>query len=209
MAVAILVTQAVVLGLAVTLPALSRSLLDNPSRIYVVGAVNSLAASQETVNNGILPGEVLWALAAPRNQVRPFFAPVADPDRFPDASSTLNVINAFGLIRPGTVDDPAAKPSNEECPVLLEERSTVVTLPRSLPDYWHTVSFSYLAGAATTVSVRLGEGTPVDVPITPGLHDAYVFLDGGGRTLEFNRVPDGVGVCASNVRAGFTTEARP
>jgi hypothetical protein len=206
---AVVSVQVVVLGLATTLPALSRSLADNPSRVFVVGAINSLSASDDIVNNGLLPGDVLWPLTAPQNQLRPFFAPLFDAERFPDARDSLSVINPFGGIRPGTVIDLRATPADDACPYILRQRTTTVLLPQPVADYWHTVSFSYVAGASTSLKVAVGSGAPVEIPIAPGLHEAFVFLEGAGDTLVFTRISDGVGVCISDVRIGFTAETLP
>jgi hypothetical protein len=74
-------------------------------------------------------------------------------------------------------------------------------------DYWHTVRLSYVAGGPTTVSVSLDGGSPVAVPLSPGLQEAFVFLDGGGDTLTISRIPDGIGACIGDVSVGFTAEA--
>lgn len=207
--VAFAVIQLLVIGLGTTLSALSRNLLANPSRVYVVGAINSLAQSEEPILNAIAPGDVLWPLIAPRNQLDFLFTPVADGSRFPATADTLTVLNAFGMPRPGVVIDDAAQSPDEPCPWILRDSGTDIPLPASLPEYWHTVRFTYLAGGPTVVKVGLGSDVPVSVPITPGLNEAYVFLAGGGDTLTVTRVPDGVGVCLSEIEVGFTAEKLP
>jgi hypothetical protein len=203
------VTQLLVIGLGTTLGALSRNLLANPSRVYVVGAINSLAQSEEPILNAIAPGDVLWPLIAPRNQLDFLFSPVVDASRFPATADTLTVLNSFGMVRPGVVIDDAAQRPDEPCPWILRDSSTAIPLPASLPEYWHTVRFTYLAGGSTVVKVGLGSGPPVSVPVAPGLNEAYAFLPGGGDTLTVTRVPDGVGVCLSEIEVGFTAEELP
>ena len=205
--IAVLVTQVLVVGLFTTLPALSRSLLDNPSRVYVVGAIGSLSADERPVLNAIVPGDVLWPLVTPRNQLRFFFSPLFEPDRFPDVDARLDVLNAFGAVRPGRVVDDQNAPPEEPCPWILRSAQTQVPLAVPLADYWHTVRFSYVAGGPTTVSVSLDGGSPVAVPLSPGLQEAFVFLDGGGDTLTISRIPDGIGACIGDVSVGFTAEA--
>jgi hypothetical protein len=207
--VATVVIQGLLTGLATTLPALSRSMLANPSRAYVVGSIEALDATEQPILNGLVPGDVMWPLVTPRNQLRFFFSPLFEEERFPDSLGTLEVLNAFGFLRPGTVLDPRSEASAEPCPWLLRERETVVPLPSPLPDYWHTVKFSYLAGAPTSLEVRLQGGQAVNVPINSGLHEGYAFLQGSGEELTFSRVPDGVGVCLSDIAVGFPIEKAP
>lgn len=206
---AVVAIQLMVIALATTLPALSRSLLANPSRTYVVGAIDALTSDSGAVLNGMVPGDVVWPLVAPRNQLSFVFSPMFDGKRFPDSSETLRVLNAFGAIRPGEVVDTLAKPPNEPCPWILRETETSVPLPGPVPDYWHTLRFTYLAEAPTVVDVSLGSGPAVSVEIATGLNESYVFLQGGGQDLSFTRIDDGVGVCLSDIEVGFTTERMP
>jgi len=205
----VIAVQALVLGLITTLPALSRHMRDNPSRPYVVGAIASLSATSEPVNNGLVPGDVLWPLIAPRNQLRFFFSPMFGEERFPDARDTLDVLNPFGAIRPGVVIDQGFEESSKPCPWILRDRDTRVRLPEPIIDYWHTLRLTYIASAPSAVEVNLDGGTPATIPIRTGLNDAYAFLDGGGDTVTLRRVPDAVGVCITAVAVGFTVEKMP
>lgn len=206
---AIAFTEFLVLGLALTIPFLARAMQDNGSRLYVVGAVTTLTEGDVTINNGLVPGNVMWPLVQPRNQLRFVFSPVIDADRLPDVRDSLSVLDGFGQLRPGeVVDDPVPAPSGS-CPWPLLERQTVVTLPVSRPDYWHTVRFAYLAGAPTSIEVSLDDGTPAVVPLSSGLHQAYAFIDGGGDQLTFTRIPDGVTICITEAAIGFAAERIP
>ncbi len=206
---AFIAVQAVTVSGMLTLPYLSTSLLANPSRNYVIGSIESLRNDSAVVNNGLLPGDVLWPLVSPANQIRPFFAPIFDIERFPDSRNSLDVINAFGAIRPGQVVDDAARKDVEPCPVRIAESNTSVMLPRPLPDYWHTLTFASLADGPTSLEVSLGDGAPVRVDLLPGLNQSFVFLGGSGDRLSFTRVPDGVNACLSDIAVGFTAEASP
>lgn len=206
---AVVLTELLVLGLALTIPFLARAMQNNESRTYVLGAVSTLTGGQEKVNNGLVPGNVMWPLVAPRNQLRFVFSPVADPDRFPDVRDSLVILDGFGMLRPGAIAADPIPPPPGPCPWPLRERRTIVSVPDARPDYWHTVRFAYLAGAPTSVELGFGKGAPVLVPLSPGLHEAFAFIPGGGDELIFTRVPDGVGVCVSEVSVGLTEEKAP
>lgn len=206
---AVIAVQLMVIALATTLPTLSRTLLANPSRTYVVGAIDALESDSGEVLNGMVPGDVVWPLVAPRNQLRFVFSPLFDSERFPDSSNSLRVLNAFGSIRPGEVVDDLAEIPSGPCPWILRDAETTINLPGAVPDYWHTLRFSYLAEAPTVLNVRLNSGPAVSVDIASGLNEAYAFLEGGGQELTFTRVDDGVGVCLSDIEVGFTTERMP
>jgi hypothetical protein len=205
----VLFAEVMILGLAATLPVLSRSLQANPSRVYVVGAIDSLAADEQPMLNGLVPGDVLWPLVSPRNQLRFFFSPTFGSEKFPNMDTSLTVLDAFGSVRPGRVVDEQNAPPDETCPWTLRSEETTVPLAVPLVDYWHTVRFSSLSGGPTSVSVSLEGGAPVSVPLSAGLQESYVFLDGQGDTLTFSRVPDGTGVCIGDLSIGFTAEVAP
>lgn len=205
----IVFAEILILGLATTLPFLSRSLQDNPSRVYVVGAIESLTADEQPVLNGLVPGDVLWPLVSPRNQLRFFFSPIFGEKKFPDVDTQLTVLDAFGSVRPGRVVDENNAPPNEPCPWTLSSTETKVPLAVPLVDYWHTVRFSSLSGGPTSVQVSLDGGGPVTVILAPGLQESYVFLDGQGDTLTFSRVLDGTGVCIGDLSVGFAGEVAP
>lgn len=202
--------EGIVLGLACTLTGLSTAVLSNPSRVYAVGAIETLARGDGAILNGLVPGFVMWPLVAPENQTRNMFAPIASPDLFPDSAERLEFLTWSGAITPATLRGPKARlPGEPNCPWPVVGATQSAAFDDPLPDYWHTVSFDYLAGAPMVVEVGLGDAPPVSVRLRTGLHTAYAFVSGGGDRVVISRVLDGTGLCITRVEVGAPEELLP
>ena len=60
----------------------------------------------------------------------------------------------------------------------------------------------YLAAEPTTASLALGAGVGTPIEFTAGPGRVVARVEGGGRTVTIDGVPQGVGICVARVAVG-------
>ncbi|MEW9547221.1 hypothetical protein [Nonomuraea sp. NPDC050783] len=108
------------------------------------------------------------------------------------------VFDAQGRLRPVRIDGVTIPPGGACASV--GQREVRLPLPRRLGDAEYTVQISYLNGAPTELSVRLGLAGAV-VPAGADLGTTYATLHGGGTELYLRTVGGGT-TCVGEIRIG-------
>lgn len=195
-------------GMVTSIVALSQHMSSEPGRLWVRTALASLADSQDAVLESTVPPEVTWELAYPDTRYSRFFAPVQPPERFPEVETSLNVLGPTGVLGPGQVlGDPLPPGPAPDCGWLLASGGGTIELPVTLVDFRHTFRLEYLAGANATADIALTEGPATPVEFRQGLRVMYVWLQGGGSTIEVTDLTEDVVVCVSDITVGPTAPA--
>lgn len=183
---------------------------DNPTRPYLQNARTALAAARAGSDAPMLDQEVdplvLQRVAWPENLASHMFALLTDRPEFSTATSELRMLDSSGKLADATVTwvrsirpGPAA-----QCGYLVQP-GFEVRMPLDgplLPADW-TVEVNYLANSDGSISLSLGDGHHVKVPVRPGLNRSYVRLPGAGDTITARANTAALSVCIASGPIGF------
>ncbi|AWB83112.1 hypothetical protein [Corynebacterium liangguodongii] len=154
-----------------------------------------------------LASSTSYARAWAEQPAREYFANLRGPVL--DQAVPLEVLlpvtspyNRLSRLAPWVVADTVVEPSlvdahgNRIPAALVTQRTSAegcgageLPLDGPLVDYEWTVLLNYAAGSAGSAEVSL-DGAPVSVPLEPGLHQAWVRVEGGGDRIRVNADAD-------------------
>ena len=206
-AVVLLMTAAYLVGSAFSTTSYIRAWQDEPTSDYLDTALASLAAAgDEPMLDQDVPGEVLWAVAAPYNRLSRMFLAVEDRPPFADASYVSRILDEQGRLVPAQVVPGIVLPPGpvEGCGWPVPGGApTSLPLGGTLFEYPWTAQLSYTSAAAGTLRVALPGGESAEVPIRQGAHTVYVSLPGTGAAIEFSGATEAMGLCIGSGLVGI------
>jgi hypothetical protein len=196
-----LLTVAFVASSVVSTVEFERSWSGDPSKEYLTNAREDLAqAGSGPLLDLPVPEDIMWSLAAPYNKASRIFGPLTERPEFADATHDLRALDEMGELRPARV---APGVGVQEGPVdcgwrMAPGGSVDVRLDAPLFHWVWTVELDYTATRDGVVTVRMGVGQPVEVPVLRGSHTVYVHLDGDGGALTVSSEARGVDLCVGS-----------
>ncbi|MFW0785339.1 hypothetical protein AAFP35_12525 [Gordonia sp. CPCC 206044] len=207
---AALVGALVVASALISLASFSTSWRDDPTGDYLANAKRSLAANRDhAMFDQSLPLEVLLPVAYPNNQISRVFGRVEDRPDFSNTTDRLNVLDSAGGLVPGAVTKARTiREGRGACNRPELDGPGRLRLDGPLIRWRWTVAVGYCANREGVVEMSLEDGRPVRVPVTPGLHVAYVQLEGRGRQISIAPVTPGLALHTGEGRVGEVVEAR-
>ncbi|MFD1815413.1 hypothetical protein [Rhodococcus gannanensis] len=193
----------------------ARSWDANPGAGYLDIARDSLARHRDVpLLDQPVSLMTLLPVAAPWNMASRVFGPLTDRPAFASATPELRALDESGRLVSATVEPTRWVVQGQEpgCGTRIGQAGGEVPLSGPLMIWEWTVALNYHASADGTVSVALGAGSPVDVPVRAGLHQAFVRIYGTGSVLSVRPVGPGLELCIGSGTVGVVvpgTEAIP
>ena len=178
----------------------------DPAEEYFTTARAELAAAGDSpLLDQSVPEDVLWSLAAPYNSVSVLLRPLEDRPEFASSTDQLRMLDESGRLQPAQVSDVA-----EVTPGPLTDcgwgvqpgSSSDIRFSGSVFHWVWTLELNYLASSDGFVTVTLGAGQPVRVPVEQGLHTVFVRLSGDGDTLTVASETERLGLCIDSGTLG-------
>ena len=198
-AVALVLTAAFLVGSAFSTVSYIDAWQDEPTGDYLDTALASLAAAgDEPMLDQDVPGEVLWAAAAPYNTVSRMFAAVEDRPPIADATYLPRILDEDGRMVPAVVEPGVVLPAGPVagCGFPVPGGApTALPVGAALFEYPWTAEPSYTSAAEGALRLTLPGGEPAEGPVGRGTHTVYVSLSGSGDTLEVSGATADRGVC--------------
>lgn len=196
-----LLTVAFVISSVVSTVDFIRSWAGDPSKEYLTTARGALAeAGNTTLLDLTVPEDVMWSLAAPYNKLSYVFGPLTDRPQFADATHDLRVLDETGRLRQGSVaPSVGVQEGPTDCGWRMPAGGSVdVQLDGPLFNWVWTTQLDYTASRDGVVTVRMGVGEPVQVPVRRGSHTVYVHLVGDGGALTVTGEQRGLDLCVGS-----------
>ncbi|EME19945.1 hypothetical protein G419_12441 [Rhodococcus triatomae BKS 15-14] len=193
----------------------ARSWEANPGAGYLAAARDSLAEHRDVpLLDQPVSLMTLLPVAAPWNMASRVFGPLTDRPAFASSTSELRALDQSGRLVSATVDPTRWTVQGQEpgCGTRIGPAGGDVPLSGPLMIWEWTAVLNYHASVDGTVSVGLGAGAPVDVPVRAGLHQAFVRIYGTGSALSVRPVTPGLELCLGSGPVGVVvpgTEAIP
>jgi hypothetical protein len=173
----------------------------DPTRTYLANARASLAAAGDSpLLDQNVPDEVMWGPFDPYNRASRVFLPLEDRPEFAEATDQLRMLDQTGRLRPAHVlPGVFVQQPPSGCWQMPSGGSADVPLDVAMFHWVWTAELHYTATMDGVVTVRMGVGEPVEVPVLRGSHTVYVRLVGDTDKLSFAAKTRGLGLC---VRSG-------
>ena len=177
----------------------------DPTKAYITTARASLAdASPSPLLDQGLPQDVLgnygeYSLASRA------FAPLTDRPEFADWTDDLRMLDAKGELQPAQVSDVRQilpGPLTDCGWAVRPGETTDIPIGSDVLHWIWVVEMSYLASHDGIISVQLGVGEPVRVPVEKGLHTVFVRLWGDGGELMVTSETERLGLCIDSGTVG-------
>lgn len=207
-AVVLLLTAAFLVGSAFSTVSYIEAWQDEPTSDYLDTALASLASARddEPMLDQDVPGEVLWAAAAPYNTVSRMFLAVEDRPPIADATYLPRMLDEDGRMVPAVVVPGVVLPAGpvEGCgfPV-LGGAPTALPVGAALFEYPWTAELSYTSASDGVLRLTLPGGEPAEVPVRRGTHTVYVSLFGSGDTIEVSGATADMALCVGSGVVGI------
>lgn len=181
---------------------------DNPAKPYLQNAQRSLghAASTAPLLDQDVDPLVLGRVAWPENLASHMFALVRDRPEFAAVTTQLRMLDSSGRLVDARVAwtraiVPGPAP---QCGYFVQP-----DMPASLaldgpllPADW-TAEINYLANSDGSMTMSLSDGSPVKVPVHPGLNRVYVRLSGAGNAISARADTAALSVCIASGPVGY------
>ncbi len=210
---AVLATTAALVVLSlVSTAAFARAWSDGLTRPYLDEAVSSLAGADRATPllDQAIPARVLFGLAYPNNQAAQVFAGLRDRPPFGATTPSLQVIDDRGAVVPTTLQvlRRVVRPPTAACRYQVSGGvPTEVVLDGPLLDVAWTTRLAYRATRDGMMTLQVGSGASVPVPVTAGEGQVFVRFGGGGSTISLRSAAPGLSVCITAGEVGLVEGA--
>lgn len=178
---------------------------DNASKPYVANVQNGMNrdAGRVDLPNQMVPEVVMPGYTAPNNITRNFIPLLAGNVRFPNATSSLRVLDGAGQVRTAEIR-PVTRSragASDDCAHRITSEGAEVELVEPAPTFTWWMRIGYIASAGSPVTVRAGDST-VKTRVRQGLHSLFVEAQGPFDSVEFDGLDEGTVLCVDTVEVG-------
>ena len=180
----------------------------NPARPFFTELRAELAASEGHVVlfDQAVPSEVVLNLLYPYTELsrltptwtrRPRYLSAGHP------SAALAVVDDTGHLRQSEVRGVTNRPGpGKACGYLIRMSSVPIPLMGTSFPGPGVLRMGYIANGAGVLIIRVGSSTQ-SLPVTKGLHSAYLIVPGGISTIAIASSQPGLSVCTDEITVGF------
>lgn len=185
----------------------ARAWRTDPSGAYLAAARASLAeAGPAPMLDQQLPGDVLWTLFFPSNQLSTALSPLADRPPVEAWTSDLRVLDQDGHLRAAEVE-PGVTVLDGPAPgcgwPVAAGADTAVDLSGPILSWEWTARLDYVAARDGWVTVVMAtDGAPVRAPVRAGDHTLFLRITGGGPALRVTAETPDLGLCVDDGAVG-------
>ncbi|MEP7193245.1 MAG: hypothetical protein ABI903_10300 [Actinomycetota bacterium] len=185
----------------------------SPTAVYLATVRASLAANHVApLLDQPISNRILWRLANPYNLGSRIFSPVAERADFVSSTPILQRLDDSGHIVPAqmkTLRTAAIGPLPRCGYQVTDLGFTNMPLDGGLIHFGWTVHFGYLTSVPGSLEVALETGPSVIVPVSVGLNQVFVNLEGNGTLVRVRSHTRGMVACVAGAVVGIFDHPGP
>jgi hypothetical protein len=179
----------------------------SPTAVYLSTVRTSLAANHVApLLDQPISNRILWRLAKPNNLGSRIFSPVPERADFVSSTPVLQRLDDSGHIVPAEMKTlrTAAIGPIPRCGYQVSDLGyTNMPLDGGLIHFGWTVHFGYLTSEPGSLEVALETGPSVIVPVTAGLNQVFVNVEGNGTLVRVRSHTRGMVACVAGAVVGL------
>ena len=179
----------------------------SPTAVYIATVRASLAANHVApLLDQPISNRILWRLARPNNLGSRIFSSVPEGAEFVSSTPILQRLDDSGHVIPAEMKTlrTAAIGPIPRCGYQVSDLGyTNMPLDGGLVHFGWTVHFGYLTSVPGSLEVALEDGPPVIVPVSVGLNQVFVNVEGNGSLLRVRSHTRGMVACVAGAVVGL------
>jgi hypothetical protein len=179
----------------------------SPTAVYLATVRASLATNHVApLLDQPISNRILWRLANPNNLGSRIFSPVAEGADFVSSTPILQRLDDSGHVVPAqmkTLRTAAIGPLPRCGYQVTDLGFTNMPLDGGLIHFGWTVHFGYLTSVPGSLEVALEAGPSVIVPVSVGLNQVFVNVEGNGTLLRVRSHTRGMVACVAGAVVGL------
>lgn len=176
----------------------------NPARPFLTGAIHDTAAVPGLVLiDTQLPGQVITPLLTRYTLASRVLVGYPGAPRFGAPSTQPGILDDDGRVRPAQVEGGVGDVPNEKgCPHPVAAGGAEIPLQGALYDWNWLVRLDYTSSISGEITLDLGSGAPVLLPVVRGSGSVYIEYSGTVNSARIEPPPVGMSLCVRALRIG-------